>query len=442
MINSIKSLFHFGDDAASEKEIIESIKSGVDFRGAKLWILIIAVFVASLGLNTNSAAVIIGAMLISPLMGPILGMGLSVGTYDIELLRRSFRNFIIATIFSILTATVYFLITPINTVQSELLARTSPSVYDVLIALCGGLAGIIGLSSRSQRTGNVIPGVAIATALMPPLCTVGFGIATGNWSYAAGALYLFVINTIFISLATFIGARFIMNFEQKMSLEQTKDKKIKRIIYAVVIITILPATVLTFGMVRANYFEQRVSRFIEHEMHFPMSHIISYSTDFQNKSFDVVLIGQTLDSIALQTSRERLALYQLEGVTMNVIQDNGAERNAQLSQQKQANNRELANAEKVIAEQQVTIAQLEDALKPYNAMQDYSAKLLKEMQILCPQAQSITTAMATTANADSTLSHPIVIVGLSSAISKQTEASLTQWLKERMEKEEVKVVFE
>ena len=177
----IRRLLSMKEDKAPEEETIASIKAGIDFRGANLWILIFAIFVASLGLNTNSAAVIIGAMLISPLMGPIVGMGLGVGIYDFELLKRAFRSFATATIFSVLTATFYFAITPINEAQSELLARTSPTIYDVLIALFGGLAGIVALCSTGQRGGNVIPGVAIATAIMPPLCTTGFGLATGNW---------------------------------------------------------------------------------------------------------------------------------------------------------------------------------------------------------------------------------------------------------------------
>ncbi|MGN1213413.1 MAG: TIGR00341 family protein, partial [Bacteroidaceae bacterium] len=253
MLNHITRLLRFGDDSADEQEVYANIVSGVDFRGAKLWILVIAVFVASLGLNTNSAAVIIGAMLISPLMGPIIGMGLGAGTYDFELLGRSWRNYIVATIFSILTATFYFLITPVADAQSELLARTSPTIYDVLIALGGGLAGIIALGSRSQRTGNVIPGVAIATALMPPLCTVGFGIATANWSYAAGALYLFLINTIFIAFATLVGVVFIMKFRKKTFIDEEKAKRVKRVIYAIVVVTMVPALFLTVGMVRENY---------------------------------------------------------------------------------------------------------------------------------------------------------------------------------------------
>ncbi|MCQ2251321.1 MAG: DUF389 domain-containing protein, partial [Bacteroidales bacterium] len=192
--------FRFGNDQAIEDETITYIESGIEFKGAKLWLLIIAIFVASLGLNTNSTAVIIGAMLISPLMGPILSLGLSAGIHDFALMKKSFRSFLEATLFSVATAFVYFLITPFDEAQSELLARTSPTIYDVLIALCGGMAGIVGISSKSQRSGNVIPGVAIATALMPPLCTVGYGLATANWLYALGALYLYVINAVFISL--------------------------------------------------------------------------------------------------------------------------------------------------------------------------------------------------------------------------------------------------
>ena len=178
-ISNIKKYFNVLPDKEDEQTIIAQISSGVSFRGANLWVLIFAIFIASLGLNVNSTAVIIGAMLISPLMGPIIGMGLAVGINDLDLLKRSAKNYGVATLISVLTATIYFLISPLSEVQSELLARTSPTLYDVLIAFCGGAAGIIALCTGGK--GNIIPGVAIATALMPQLCTAGFGIATGNW---------------------------------------------------------------------------------------------------------------------------------------------------------------------------------------------------------------------------------------------------------------------
>lgn len=203
----LKKYFNAMPDKEDEENTIKAISNGVSFHGANLWVLVFAIFIASLGLNVNSTAVIIGAMLISPLMGPIIGMGLAVGINDFELLKRSLKNYLVATIISVCTATLYFLLTPLDEAQSELLARTSPTLYDVLIALCGGAAGIVALATKGK--GNVLPGVAIATALMPPLCTAGFGIATGNIFYFLGAFYLFFINTVFIALATYIGVRML-----------------------------------------------------------------------------------------------------------------------------------------------------------------------------------------------------------------------------------------
>ena len=184
-------------DKDNELATVDSIRKGVEFKGANLWILIFAIFMASLGLNVNSTAVIIGAMLISPLMGPIMGVGLSVGLNDFELMKRSLKSFLITTAFSVTTATIFFLLAPIAGSQSELLARTSPTIYDVFIALFGGLAGVVALSTKEK--GNVIPGVAIATALMPPLCTAGYGLASGNLIYFLGAFYLYFIKSISIN---------------------------------------------------------------------------------------------------------------------------------------------------------------------------------------------------------------------------------------------------
>ena len=203
----LKNYFLINKDLEVEKVITESITKGISFKGTNLWILIFAIFIASLGLNVNSTAVIIGAMLISPLMGPIIGMGFAVGINDLKLLNSALFNYGVATVISILTATVYFMISPFDEAQSELLARTSPTAYDVFIAMFGGAAGIIAIISKDK--GNVIPGVAIATALMPPLCTAGYGIAIGNVYYFAGAFYLYFINTVFICASTSAGVRFM-----------------------------------------------------------------------------------------------------------------------------------------------------------------------------------------------------------------------------------------
>ena len=209
----LKDRFNLEEDKANENEIIDSIKKGVEFRGINLWVLIFAIFIASIGLNVNSTAVIIGAMLISPLMGPIMGIGLGIGINDFDLIKKAYKNLAIATVIGVATSAIYFLISPISDAQSELLARTTPTIWDVMIALFGGLAGIVATTRKSIS--NVIPGVAIATALMPPLCTAGFGLATGNLSFFFGAFYLYFINSVFISLSSFIIVRFL-KFQKKM----------------------------------------------------------------------------------------------------------------------------------------------------------------------------------------------------------------------------------
>lgn len=442
MLERIRHLFLFEEDSASEQEIIEGIEKGVNFRGAKLWILICAVFVASLGLNTNSAAVIIGAMLISPLMGPIIGMGLGIGIYDFDLLRRSWRNYIVATLFSVLTATIYFLITPINVAQSELLARTSPTIYDVLIALSGGLAGIIALSSKSQRTGNVIPGVAIATALMPPLCTVGFGIATANWTYAAGALYLFVINTIFIAFATLIGAMFIMKFQKKAYIDHSKETRVKRFIYAIAFVTMIPAVLLTVGMVHENYFEQRVNNFIQHELHFPATQVINHRTNYEEKSFDVVLIGNEVDSATINIAQARLPLYKLDGATMKIIQGTQGTDTDAFRELMDNDSRKLHHAEAVIAQQQVHVNELEQQLQAYTSLGNLNAQLLREACVLFPQVESVALARGTMAQADTLQEQVIALVSLKASLNAQEQERLKQWLQERTDMQQVRILLE
>ena len=244
-----KRFFNALPDKTDETAIVEQISDGVTFRGANLWVLIFAIFIACLGLNLNSTAVIIGAMLISPLMGPIIGMGLAVGRADLELLKRSLTNYGVSTVISVLTAALYFQLTPLTEAQSELLARTSPTLYDVLIALFGGAAGILALSTGGK--GNVIPGVAIATALMPPLCTAGYGLAMGEWSFFFGACYLFFINTVFIALATYVGVR-LLQFKPKQFVDKARLAVVNRYIAVIVVVTMLPAVYMTTQIIRQS----------------------------------------------------------------------------------------------------------------------------------------------------------------------------------------------
>ena len=258
--------FDLQQNKDDENVIADSIRSGVEFKGATLWILIFAIFIASLGLNVNSTAVIIGAMLISPLMGPIVGMGLAVGIGDFALMKRSLKNYGVATLFSVITATIYFTFTPLDQVQSELLARTSPNIYDVFIALFGGLAGIVALCTKNK--GNVIPGVAIATALMPPLCTAGFGLATGNWLFFIGAFYLYFINSVFISVATFLGVR-MFHFSRKKFDDKQREIKVRRYLVILIVITMCPACYMTYDIVRTTFYTTSANNYINEELNFP-----------------------------------------------------------------------------------------------------------------------------------------------------------------------------
>ena len=268
----MKGRFSLDEDKAQRDEVVASVSKGVEFRGVNLWVLIFATMIASLGLNVNSAAVIIGAMLISPIMGPIMGVGLALGINDFELLKKSLRNLALMFIVAIITSTVYFFISPLSSNSSELLARTVPTTYDVLIALFGGLAGIVA-QTRQDRTSTVIPGVAIATALIPPLCTAGFGLATGQFRFFIGAFYLFFINSVFIALATYAMVRFLQ-YEKKVFIDKVRERTVKRLMMVITLVTFIPSVVIGFHMVRVSLFEAVADKYVSQVFNFPHTRVI------------------------------------------------------------------------------------------------------------------------------------------------------------------------
>ena len=291
---------------------INSIKRDIVFQGHSIWILIASIFIASIGLNANSTAVVIGAMLISPLMGPILGVGLSVGTNDWKTLKKSLRFFLITMIVSIITSAVYFLITPLKEVSSELLSRTKPTFLDVLIALFGGVAGIVAASQKEKS--NVIPGVAIATALMPPLCTAGYGLATAQFNYFFGALYLFFINSVFISLATLIFVRYL-KFPKAKFINSEREKKVKRYILFFIILVILPSTKIFFDVIKETRFNSRATAFLDENMNFSNTDVYSKSIKYNDtlSVIDVYVIGQDLTDAQIMDLTDKLTQYGLIG---------------------------------------------------------------------------------------------------------------------------------
>ena len=318
--------FALGADAASQEEVNSNIQKGIMIRGTNLWVLIFAIFIASLGLNTNSTAVIIGAMLISPLMGPIIGMGYSMGVYDFSLLKESLRNFLFMIVVSLITSAIFFTLPLITSTQSELLARTQPTTYDILIALFGGLAGMVA-QTRKDRTGTVIPGVAIATALMPPLCTVGYGLATFQFRFMLGALYLFTINSIFIALASFIVTR-VMNFKMIGELEPDKLKKLKRAMVAVIIIVTLPSVLIAISIIQRSAFEANYRNFVDEAFKYDNTFVVEskyeYNANPRKQSvIEVRLFGEPLPDNVINNIRGQMSsVYHLPKVDLVVRQSN------------------------------------------------------------------------------------------------------------------------
>jgi uncharacterized hydrophobic protein (TIGR00271 family) len=317
-ISFLQDRFSLGGHRAKEKETIEEIRKSVEFRGVNVWVLIFAIFIASIGLNLNSTAIIIGAMLISPLMGPIMGVGLGVGISDIELIKKSAKNLALMVFVSVATSAVYFLISPVLDEKSELLARTTPAIWDVFTGLFGGLAGIVAISTREH--GNVIPGVAIATALMPPLCTAGYGLAIGNAGYFFGAFYLFTINSTFICFATMLIVRFL-NFQEESFMSPQMKKKVKTLIGVIVIAVIIPSIYIAQGLVRKSLFQGKVQHFINQAFDFPATEVLKYETVFNpQKSIKVVLIGKQLDENTIANLNNQLENFQLTGTEMSIKQ--------------------------------------------------------------------------------------------------------------------------
>jgi uncharacterized hydrophobic protein (TIGR00271 family) len=291
---------------------IAGIKRDISFRGPTAWILIFSIFIASIGLNVNSTAVIIGAMLISPLMGPILGIGLSIGTNDFETLIRSLKNLGIAVSIALVTSTLYFLITPLNIEQSELLARTKPTFLDVMVALFGGFAGIVA-GSRKEKT-NVIPGVAIATALMPPLCTAGYGLATFKMHYFLGAFYLFFINSVFISLATFLVVKYL-KFPLVSYLNPQKAKRYQIIVSAFLIVTIIPSGIIFYNVIQKTRFSIAAENFVNDKASFRGSELINKKITYSDtlSTIDLYYIGEEISDEKKMFLQDMLTTYGLNG---------------------------------------------------------------------------------------------------------------------------------
>lgn len=426
-------------DKENELETVDSIRKGVEFKGANLWILIFAIFMASLGLNVNSTAVIIGAMLISPLMGPIMGVGLSVGLNDFELMKRSLKSFFITTAFSVVTATVFFLLAPIAGSQSELLARTSPTIYDVFIALFGGLAGVVALSTKEK--GNVIPGVAIATALMPPLCTAGYGLASGNLIYFLGAFYLYFINSVFISLATFIGVR-MMHFKRKEFVDKAREKTVRKSIIFIVIVTMCPAVYLTYGIIKSTFYEAAANRFVNEQLVFENTQVLDKKINYEKKEIRVVLMGSEVPDASISIARSKMKDYKLDESKLIVLQGMNNEALDVSSIRAMVMEDFYENSERRLQEQRDRITQLEKTLEQYKEYDALSRTLAPELKVLYPSIHTLSIARSLEVRVDSLKADTVTLAVMKFA-KQPTEAEKTKisnWLKARVGAKKLRLI--
>ena len=417
------------------------IRSGIAFRGPNVFILACAIIIASVGLNLNSIPVIIGAMLISPVMGPILGFGLGVGTNDTALVKDSVKNFLVMVVISILASTVFYLISPLKLVQqTELLARTNPTLYDVLIALFGGFAGILE-NSRKERGGTVIPGVAIATALMPPLCTVGYGIAHLTPKFILGAFYLFIINSVFITLATVVTVKYL-HFPSAYEADDARSRRASHWSAVILLALLVPSVLSGIRMIQDNNFTRSAQQLVQQNKNLGKSYIYDYRTDVESrpKTIDIYLAGEKMEDLA----RERL-LQQAEeaGITRSqiIIHEDAAFQNEMLTESEIIRNI-IDSHNQQVGELEAKVTELSGELQHYKNLQLPAALLTQELAAQYDGIQKVTLTRGESVTTGSTsgVETVVAILQCTKAIKEAERIRIQNWLKVRLGVEDVEVI--
>lgn len=424
MNKNILELFNLHKGEDDKEKTLNNVKSNISFTGSNLWILACAIIVASVGLNVNSTAVIIGAMLISPLMGPIVGSGFALGIYDFDLLKKSLKNLLIATVAGLVVSTIYFYLSPFKEVQSELLARTSPNIYDVLIAFFGGLVGVVAIT-RVEK-GNPIPGVAIATALMPPLCTAGFGLATGNFKFFFGALFLYSINCVFICISTFIIVKYL-KYPAKKDVNEKHHKQVRFGVTVIILLMLLPSGYFAFSLYKQQKFKQRIETFIEKEFIEKGNMIVYKKTNYSvNKSsLELAFLNKSFSENEIELLNESLRKYNLSNTKL-IIKQNSTDnlnslRNDMLN--------EVTKKEIILEEKDKKIAELENEI----AKNKYDEKqLFEEVKIIFPNINSISIANHKTIQNDTLINNTIFLYKTNSKLNEIEKTKLKYWLQKRL----------
>jgi len=422
------NLFGLHSGEEDRKKVQEGVLKNISFRGANLWILACAILIASIGLNVNSTAVIIGAMLISPLMGPIVGAGFALATYDFILLKKSFKNLIIATGVSLFVSSLYFYLSPFKEVQSELLARTSPTIYDVLIAFFGGIVGAVSIT-RAEK-GNPIPGVAIATALMPPLCTAGFGLATLNLKFLAGALYLYSINCFFIGISTYIIIKY-MKYSPVTSGNSSFDKKLRITITVLMLLMIIPSSYLAYNLLNEKKFTQDTERFLK-EKFYNNGYVAIYKKISYNsnpRSIELAFLSKKFDSTEINTLNKDLVDYGLNNTKL-IIKQNTSDLKTEILTEINKQNTNLS-------EKDLQLNALSSELKKYKIE---NPKLIKEIGILFPEISEVSLGKMDNYYPNDSVSTSTVL--LYKANKKTDEDKLKRWIAEQLGETNLKLIKE
>lgn len=418
------------EDKATDEVIDADLRSGIELRGTNLWVLMFAILIASIGLNVNSTAVIIGAMLISPLMGPIIGVGYGVGILDFALIRKSVINLVIAVSIALITSTCYFLISPLTTADTEILARTTPTIWDLLIAFFGGFAGIIA-ATRKEKS-NVIPGVAIATALMPPLCTASFGIAHANWSIASGAFFLFIMNCVFIAFSSSIIIRGF-HIQQKRFVDENAARRVRLYVTVVVLATVLPSSYMAYELVRDEVFTSRAKYFVSTEFKLAQSHVTETNVFPRRREIEATLIGEYVPQTKISEISARLTEFGLDGARLTVHQvgDNRVD----VSSLKASLLGDLyTQSQQVLLEKDLEIAKLKGSLDAISKNRERFLEIAPELRALFPGLKNILLSDAVDGGSGETSENEYSVVlnaSTDARISARDKSKIKDWLKMR-----------
>ncbi|MDC7999633.1 DUF389 domain-containing protein [Aequorivita todarodis] len=425
---------------------IEAVKKDISFKGHTAWILIFSIFVASIGLNVSSTAVVIGAMLISPLMGPIVGVGLSVAINDVDTLKRSMMNLGVMVFLSVLTAFLYFKLSPLTEETPELIARTYPTILDVLIAIFGGL-GLIVAKTKSGTIASVIFGVAIATALMPPLCTVGYGLAVGNASYAGGALYLFSINAVFIALSTFIVSK-ILRFPLVRYANSKRRRRTAQIASLIAIAVIVPSIWLFVKLLDQQVFENKTKEFVKNIIKYEGAEVVKFTQDYKSKNIDVYLIGRPVPQNKINEWLSELEKTEkLEQTHLRIYQgaDQSGEISAKLSGEIKAGILEdlYVKNEKLIQNKDEKIRFLENEIALMKVQNVPFKELSEELKINYEGVETFSYSNKITTNFQKTDTLPVINIRWKKNVpSRERRADLKKieaWLKFKLKLDTLQV---